>query len=339
MSSTSPATATHTSAPEIDDEAEENDPERDGEIDAAPNIDQSRVSTAAHVTQSQKQLIHKVHVNSGHPPKERFLRTMRAAGALPHVLRYIRDEYECEACSAKKGPDHRRKAQCPRVHGFNRVLSVDIFYLKYRNESIPVFNLVCHGTGYQMACRIDGCGGGTPSSEATWRTFATSWVRYMGPPSLIVTDGGREFGGRFERGIEQLGILHHITAPESPWQNSRAERHGGWLKQRIAQELDSGQGIVENLADLDKLLATVVAAKNRWFNSGGYTPTQLVFGELPRVPGELLSDNINGQQAAWTRQEQLSGRAQRFVRGAVSWLWLKTAAKPSGEHWPPQVPP
>ena len=37
-------------------------------------------------------------------------------------------------------------------------------------------------------------------------------------------------------------------------------------------------------------------AKNRWFCSGGYTPVQLVFGEMPRVPGELLSDNPSGLQ-------------------------------------------
>ena len=93
-----------------------------------------------------------------------------------------------------------------------------------------------------------------------------------------------------------LGVLRHITAPESPWQNSRAERRGGWLKQKLSQELDSGQGIATNLDELDELLTSLVSAKNRWFNAGGYTPTQLVFGELPRVPGELLADNSIGLQ-------------------------------------------
>ena len=135
-----------------------------------------------------------------------------------------------------------------------------------------------------------------PTSHETWRTFLLSWARFLGPPSLIITDNGREFLGRFERGLEQLGVLHHITAPESPWQNSRAERHRGWLKQKLSQELESGQGIATNLDELDELLTSLVAAKNRWFNAGGYTPTQLVFGELPRVPGELLADNSIGLQ-------------------------------------------
>ncbi|CAE7692773.1 unnamed protein product, partial [Symbiodinium microadriaticum] len=108
---------------------------------------------------------------------------------------------------------------------------------------------------------------------------------------MVITEGGKEFQGRFERGVEPLGTLHHVTAPGSPWQNSRAERHGGWLKQRMIQELESRQSVIENLEDLDELLAATTAAKNRWFCSGGYTPVQLVFGEMPRVPGELLSDN------------------------------------------------
>ncbi|CAE6953093.1 GIP [Symbiodinium sp. CCMP2592] len=286
------AFASHTSVDEIEAETDEEQPSGPEQrpTEGAPEPEQKAI-----VTESQKKLIHRVHVNTGHPPKERFLRTLRAAGALPHVLRYVRDDFHCEACAAKRGPDHRRRAQCPRVHSFNRVLSMDVFYIHYRGESIPILNAVCHGTNFQMAQRIDGSGTRTPSAAATWRTFVTTWVRFMGPPSLIITDGGKEFQGRCERGVEQLGILHHITAPESPWQNSRAERHG-WLKQRITQELDSGMGIVENLHDIDELLAAVVSAKNRWFNSGGYTPVQLVYGELPRVPGELLSDNNNGQQ-------------------------------------------
>ena len=250
----------------------------------------------AKLTESQKRLVRKLHENTGHPPKERFLRTLRAAGALPHVLKYIRDVFECETCAAKRLPDHRRKGQCPRVHAFNRVLSMDVFYVPVKGSSVPILNVVCHGTNYQVAHRISGTGGGTPSSSATWKAFLSTWVRFLGPPSMVITDGGKEFQGRFERGVEQLGTLHHVTAPDSPWQNSRAERHGGWLKQRMIQELESGQSVIENLEDLDELLAATTAAKNRWFCSGGYTPVQLVFGEMPRVPGELLSDNPSGLQ-------------------------------------------
>ncbi|CAE7403523.1 unnamed protein product, partial [Symbiodinium necroappetens] len=290
----------------------------DEESEARPEASDT---TEAKLTESQKRLVRKLHENTGHPPKERFLRTLRAAGALPHVLKYIRDVFECETCAAKRLPDHRRKGQCPRVHSFNRVLSVDVFYVPVKGSSIPILNVVCHGTNYQVAHRIHGTGGGTPSSSATWKAFLSTWVRFLGPPSMVITDGGKEFQGRFERGVEQLGTLHHVTAPDSPWQNSRAERHGGWLKQRMIQELESGQSVIENLDDLDEILAATTAAKNRWFCSGGYTPVQLVFGEMPRVPGELLSDNPSGLQPL----------CDAFNDPAGNLPWLRRVEKPSRE--------
>ena len=261
----------------VDDEEVEGDQDAGHAAEAASSSSPPRPPeppvTEDRVTESQKALVKKLHENTGHPVLERSLRTLRAAGALPHVLKYVKDEFRCDTCATKRGPDHRRKAQCPRVFSFNRVLSMDVFYVDFKGVKEAILNMVDHGTNYQIAQRIPGTGR-TPTSYETWRTFLMSWARFLGPPSLIITDGGREFLGRFERGLEQLGVLHHITAPESPWQNSWAERHGGWLKQKLSQELDSGQGIATNLDELDELLTSLVSAKNRWFNAGGYTPTR-----------------------------------------------------------------
>eukprot|EP00435_Cladocopium_sp_Y103_P030682 s4658_g7.t1 len=51
------------------------------------------------ITEAQKRLVQKVHVNLGHPPRDRLLRAMRSAGALPHVLEYVRKDHECEDCA------------------------------------------------------------------------------------------------------------------------------------------------------------------------------------------------------------------------------------------------
>ena len=119
-------------------------------------------------------------------------------------------------------------------------------------------------------------------------------MRHLGAPSLVISDGGNEFKGTFERGLEQLGCLQHVCAAESPWQNAKSERHGGWLKRRLVQEIESGRCTFGSLGELDEFLASLTAAKNRWFNHGGHSPTQLVFGELPRIPAELLNDHPGG---------------------------------------------
>ena len=50
------------------------------------------------LSESQKNLVKKIHVNTGHPPRDRLLRTLKAAGAKTCVLRYVRDEFRCQAC-------------------------------------------------------------------------------------------------------------------------------------------------------------------------------------------------------------------------------------------------
>ena len=262
------------------------------------------------VTEAQKRLLHKVHVNVGHPPKERFLRMLKAAGTLPHVLKYVKDEYHCDQCSIKRRADNRHRARCPRTFEFNRILSIDVFYVNFGQYRVPILNMVDSGTGYHVTQRlpiVEGGQGGTPTSEATWKAFLATWIRFLGPPGIVVCDSGSEFKAMFERGCETQGILQHVVEPENPWRNAMAERHGGFLKDRLEQELLAGGSIVQDWSDLDDFLHELTSTKNRWLNKGGQTPIQLLFGQLPRVPGELLADDHPGLMAMQDAHEDLTG--------------------------------
>ena len=249
------------------------------------------------LTDSQKRLVRKVHVNTGHSDRHRMLRAFKAAGALPQVLRFVRDEFQCEDCDLKQKTDARRRAQLPRTFSFNKILSVDFLYIRFQEKQIPIFNMVCVGTSYQVAVRApvpDGSHGGTPTSSTAWRVFLESWVRYFGMPQVSICDSGNEFKSMFERGLELYGVYQHVIHPECPWENGKGERHGGWLKNRLDSEIHGGRCVFTNLPELDEFLSSLTATKNRWLSKGGYTPAQLVFGELPRVPGELLSEDELG---------------------------------------------
>ncbi|CAE7211849.1 unnamed protein product, partial [Symbiodinium sp. KB8] len=86
------------------------------------------------------------------------------------------------------------------------------------------------------------------------------------------------------------------SRPRWPPSPHGRERRGGWLKRRLTQEVESGRCIFDSLDELDEFLAQITAAKNRWWNQRGHSPVQLVFGELPRVSAELLSDGPGGLQ-------------------------------------------
>ncbi|CAK9100651.1 unnamed protein product [Durusdinium trenchii] len=92
-----------------------------------------------------------VHINCGHPDRARMLRAFRAAGALPHILKYIREEFACEACNLEEGADHRRRAQLPR--SFNKAVAIDYLYITFGEIQVPILNMVCIGTSYQVAER------------------------------------------------------------------------------------------------------------------------------------------------------------------------------------------
>ena len=308
----------------------------------------------APVSDSQRRLVQKVHVNTGHPDRLRMLRAFKAAGALPQVLRYIREEFGCEDCQLKRGPDNRRRAQLPRTFSFNRVLCADFLFIRFKECQIPIMNLTCAGTSYQIAVRCRETKNGTPTSAAAWRLFMDSWVRYFGAPHLLVTDSGNEFRGAFERGLEFQGILQHAIHPECPWQNGKAERHGGWLKDRLDSELQSGRCVFTNLEELDEFIAAILSTKNRWLNKGGFTPAQLVFGELPRIPGELLAEDELGlhglhdahedpaevDEAAgeYRRRHQIRERARQLAMTQASREAIRRsrhAAPQQQRHWAP----
>ena len=260
---------------------------------------------ARQITEAQKRLVHKVHVNTGHPPMDQFLRMLKAAGTHEHVLKFVREEYACEQCGVKVRKDNRRRAHCPRSFSFNKVLSIDVFYVHFSELRVPILNMVCAGTNYHITQRLsipEGMSGGTPTSQVVWNSFLQTWIGFFGAPTMIICDSGSEFKGMFERGCESIGIMQHVCIPECPWENSKSERHGGWVKQKLDKEISSGRCSFATLLELDEFLNSLTTTKNRWFHRGGFSPATLVFGELPRVPGELLSDDHVG----------LSGIADQF---------------------------
>ncbi|CAE7645030.1 GIP [Symbiodinium sp. CCMP2592] len=117
-------------------------------------------------------------------------------------------------------------------------------------------------------------------------------------------------------------------------------------------EITGGRCTMTSLSELDEFLAGLTAAKNRFYNAGGHCPAQLVFGELPRVPAELLSSHPGGLQALgdafhdvagldevgaeFRRRMQIREQAKRLALEADSKEAVKRAMKTSStpaRHW------
>ena len=189
----------------------------------------------------------------------------------------------------------------PRTYHFNRVVAVDLFFVDSKNGQITILNILDHGTGFQV-CEVASWDG-HKDAENTWRAFERSWLRYFGPPEILMSDGGGEFMANFERGCEHYCIFQHVCGAYSPRQNGRCEHHGGWIKEAVSKTTREMEP--QSREEMESIIHEAVSSKNRYFHREGFSPYQLVIGENPRLPKELLSDEAIDEVGV----EDLSGTA------------------------------
>jgi IS30 family transposase len=251
-----------------DAEAEEareeaGDPDASGESDDEPETRPSRGAKPdgpgseppdPGPSEDEKRQIYKLHCNMGHPDNRKFVRVLRAGGAKQRLIRWVRREFTCSDCAERSRSGAHRKVALPRTFRFNHIVGVDLFYLEFQGTTCPYLNIVDHGSNLQVVSRV-----GSATAAAVWSEFLRSWVRPLGAPHLLISDGGSEFGARFARGLEQWGVCHHVCDADSPWQNGRVERHGGWVKERVRAELETGAALPASLQELDDLIFELVA--------------------------------------------------------------------------------
>jgi len=84
--------------------------------------------------------------------------------------------------------------------------------------------------------------------------------------------------------LEQHGVYHHVSDRQSPWQNARAERYGGWIKEKAAQELQSGQGVVQNEADLEEFLIGLAQQKTSGITAEVFPLCRWFLDRIPEYP-------------------------------------------------------
>lgn len=174
----------------------------------------------------------------------------------------------------------------PKNYEPSKVVGVDaVFFpdVDPRN-SRPVLNVTDWGTGYQVLEPLSNM-----TSEHVWRVFNQAWVRTFGIPEMIVVDQGREFAGEVSRKVSSQGALIKFIGARAPWQQGRAERHGGLAKELFLKVREDCVPTTEE--EWRTCLHSVEAAKNRLFNRSGYSPAQRQIGANLRLPGTLASDD------------------------------------------------
>ena len=98
--------------------------------------------------------------------------------------------------------------------------------------------------------------------------------------NIILDKGGEFMNEKFKEMCEKLGIKLMSTGANSPWQAGIVERNH-MVVDNILEKLMADQPKVP----AKQLLPHAIFAKNSLVTVYGYSPSQLVFGQNPKIPG------------------------------------------------------
>jgi len=145
---------------------------------------------------------------------------------------------------------------------FNTVVGIDLCFLGFKGHRVILLNMLCWGTNFQQASICKDI-----SAEEVLEVFMKVWLQHYGRPVRLITDRGKEFySDKLQQNIGGFGVgLHYIDA-QSPWQNTRTEKAGGILKEKIVA---TAQATAASLEELPLVIAETVACSNRYMDRCG----------------------------------------------------------------------
>ena len=122
--------------------------------------------------------------------------------------------------------------------------------------------------------------------ESVIDSFLDNWVLKMfgAPESILVDNGGEFYNNKMRDLCENFNIKILSTGAESPWQNRLCEsnhRHVDLMVEKIMED--------DSKIPVERALSQAVYAKNTLTNHLGFSPTQLVTGQQPRLPSAMAN--------------------------------------------------
>eukprot|EP00971_Amphidinium_carterae_P323666 6432341-Amphidinium_carterae.1 len=226
-------------------------------------------------------------------------------GANPTTLTAVAG-LDCSTCNRHRVVPPPRPSSVPQNFAFGESLQGDVFHiLDSLGESHMVLGLIDAATHLHVARRIT-----AKDAHAMLHTFLEAWVTAFGVPMELKVDADPAFRGTFAEGCGRLGIeLLHVPADRHS-QLGRIERHNAILRLSLLKLVT--EHTIHTSTDLDVVLQAAVNAKNTLARRAGVSPFIAAFGRLPRVPGQLLSDEHDAHLQQGLNADQQVRRAMQL---------------------------
>ncbi|CAD6236937.1 GSCOCG00012487001-RA-CDS [Cotesia congregata] len=282
------------------------------------------------------QIIEEYHGSAvgGHKGMTKTYKRIRQNFFWPNIKKDVVDYIQkCLDCQLKKLV--RVKTKQPMVitdtpdAGFDKI-GLDIMYPTHTSASGNKYILTIQYllTKFSMAIDLE-----QATAVDVAKALVNRWFCYFGPPKAILTDQGTNFLSSLLKNVaKKYKIKQYHTTAYHPQSNGSVQRSHHVLQEYIKQCINEEE-------DWDELLDMASFSYNVSEHEGtGFTPYQLVFGKLPRLPSQIqVIEETNDTYAQYL--EQLFRRIKQTETAAganlrrskeISKLYYDRKINPSG---------
>jgi transposase InsO family protein len=254
----------------------------------------------------QDKLLRKVHEDLGHRGIEETYQRLVTRFWWPSLKKKVRLWiHSCEACQ-KRDPLVPREIRNPTGTSslFGRV-ALDACHIKagqYKYLIVARDDL----SGWVEAAPLVKL---TSSNVAKF--LLEYWVYRYGSIKTVTTDNGAEFEKEFVKAVQKIGAKLILTSPYYPEANGMVERGHKTIKDTLVKMCGQSGGKWREYLPL-VLFSDRISTKR----TTGYTPYEIIFGQLPVLPVDLEMDTYLGVDwlSISTTEELLEARTKQLAR-------------------------
>ena len=317
----------------VAEEMSQEEMQQEEERSKRPGVtEQEKQQAKEHGAEALK-VVQKLHKQLGHPSNDRLILALRDAKMDEKILKCAAT-YECAACKTQMNKQLSKPTSLPlpQAHHFNELLEMDVYHIKWRGERKKILAVIDIFSRFEMNAVIKG-----ESEKEETKALEEKWIAWAGYPQKIRTDSsGAHMSEEFQTWCDDRGIRLILVPKEAHHRMGTVERLHAVRRQQLHKMMLEDESIT-----LLEAVNYSTMQRNRLRNIHGTSPSNLVFGSTPSLPG--LSDEPHGIQPDGTPAAQRQQHLRHVVAKAFyeanhdSTIRRALLAKSRAEHVPLSV--
>ena len=232
-----------------------------------------------------KRAVARLHVNLGHPTSNDLVRMLALHGSITPQALSAAKKLCCASCERMRQAPRNRPSKTVKYLGqLGDNVLMDIFYARdVKGENYTMLGVIDEATNLHQV-RI------LPDKNPTTvlEAFKEMWVRPYGAPYKVTLDQDGSFEGDMWEYLVRAGIETEYVPAEAHYKLGKAERNNTVFREALNRTADSMAAA--DLTSMEEAGEACIYVLNSVPRTRGMSAYSCAFGKIPRMPGDLLTD-------------------------------------------------